>query len=563
MDYLKIIINGYNETHEQRTPFVSYFKREAQKAKRDDFCEYVDFFNGCKNAVRNIKRNIEGQCRKDRQENQFMIDYINKELATKGFVEYANKTVTGINEINKDLKIWESQRDCVDIKNYYYKDGNKDFFERANDPQFTYVESTEIESAIQQAEIELNNKTSGNNMKNERELAELLFDKFRETNCKTNEIVMMRSIRFGVIDKLNPKEKEIFCTILNGLIFTGYYTYQEDSPECIRLTEKGYDYIYDDDKIEIMKQKPWIIPEVEKTDWDRAYNKLWKVIGSQDTAIHYIGGSQFYKFVYELCDDIPPSYSNYIEQRKGKELSTSRMNYYKDLIDHLDEEKRFQLYVNIQIFIEDNLVETIEQTDELDLNSIGNTSVEKITRNIVVEEHKDHTTGKQENDNNDTPTVFISYSWDNKEHEDWVVKLATKLRENGVDAILDKWDLDKLGKPLPNFMEQSISKAQRVICIMTPNYKKKTEKSEGGVGYEYSIITAEIFTDDVNTSKFIPLFRNGTNQDAIPTALNGRKYVDMRNNTEFEDKFMHELLRDIFDKPKYKKPEIGKKPTFD
>lgn len=163
----------------------------------------------------------------------------------------------------------------------------------------------------------------------------------------------------------------------------------------------------------------------------------------------------------------------------------------------------------------------------------------------------------------EAPKVFISYSWDNEEHEKWILELATKLRENGVDAILDKWDLGPLGKPLPNFMETSISKSQRVICVMTPNYKKKTDNLAGGVGYEYSIISGEIFTDDINTSKFIPLFRNGTDADAIPTILKGRKYVDMRDDSKFEDKFFHELLRDIHNAPKFKRPLMGKKPTFD
>lgn len=160
------------------------------------------------------------------------------------------------------------------------------------------------------------------------------------------------------------------------------------------------------------------------------------------------------------------------------------------------------------------------------------------------------------------PVVFISYSWDSPQHEEWVINLATKLRENGVDAILDKWDLGFLGKLLPHFMETSISQSQRVICVMTPNYKKKTENLTGGVGYEYSIITAEIFTDSINTSKFIPLFRSGTDTDAIPIALKGRKYVDMRDDTQFDEKFIHELLRDIYEEPKFKKPAIGKKTKF-
>ena len=398
-------------------------------------------------------------------------------------------------------------------------------------------------------------------MKNERELAELIFDTFRKANCKTNEIVMMRSINFGVIDKLNPKEKEIFFTVLNGLIFTGYYTYQSDSPECIRLTEKGYDYIYDNDLVQEMLKKPWVIPQVDETDWNKAFYKLWKVIGPQDTATNYIGGSQFYKFIMELCDDIPPSYSIYIEQRRDKNLSTSRVEYYNDLINHLDEEKRKELYVNIQLFLEKDTVSKNTETDEFSFETVLNK-----TETIIVEDNKPDPKSIILNTAETTeiiPTVFISYSWDSQEHENWIINLASKLCDNGVNAILDKWDLGSLGKPLPHFMENSITKSQRVICVMTPNYKKKTENLAGGVGYEYSIISADIFTNGINTSKFIPLFRSGTDTDAIPTVLNGRKYVDMRDDSNFEDKFLNELLRDIHEEPKFKKPTLGKKPTFD
>lgn len=36
------------------------------------------------------------------------------------------------------------------------------------------------------------------------------------------------------------------------------------------------------------------------------------------------------------------------------------------------------------------------------------------------------------------PKLFISYSWSSEEHGQWVINLATSLRESGVDVILDK-----------------------------------------------------------------------------------------------------------------------------
>ena len=62
--------------------------------------------------------------------------------------------------------------------------------------------------------------------------------------------------------------------------------------------------------------------------------------------------------------------------------------------------------------------------------------------------------------------AFISYSWSNAEHEDWVLDLATRLRESGVDAILDKWDL-KEGQEANAFMEKMVSDEEitKVIIV--------------------------------------------------------------------------------------------------
>ena len=67
--------------------------------------------------------------------------------------------------------------------------------------------------------------------------------------------------------------------------------------------------------------------------------------------------------------------------------------------------------------------------------------------------------------------------------------------------------------------------------------------------------------EDVKTEKFIPLFRNGT-EDDIPTFLLGRSYVDMRDDSTYEEA-VETLARDIWNEPKYKKPLIGSKPKFD
>lgn len=99
-------------------------------------------------------------------------------------------------------------------------------------------------------------------------------------------------------------------------------------------------------------------------------------------------------------------------------------------------------------------------------------NIEKVMKDQEKQQERE-TTNSEENKAVKRPKVFISYSWDDKEHEDWVLKLAKDLRcKNGIDIILDKWDM-KLGKPLTHFMAHAITDSDRVICVMTPNYKKK------------------------------------------------------------------------------------------
>lgn len=402
-------------------------------------------------------------------------------------------------------------------------------------------------------------------MKTERELAELIFDKFREQKCKTGQIITLKSIKYDkFIMNLNPIEQDLFYKVLNELQYTGYYDYEKDLGEILRLTEKGYQYIYDDEKRSLMQKIPWIIPEKEGTNWDRAYHKLWKAIGEKEKAIFYISGPKFYGFILDLYDNIPPSYSQYIQCRKEKApFSTSRVDYYKDLINLLDEDTRYQLYINIQVFIEDRILDENDQDTNINIPSNTSPFLDDVVENTPskkVEEKafKDISNEKSSSNNEDTPKVFISYSWDDEAHKNWVLNLATKLKDKGVNVILDQWDL-KLGGLIPKFMENSVYNSDRVICVITPNYKEKTINLHGGVGYEYSIISAKIW-EEVETQKFIPLLRVGDNEN-IPVSLKGRMYIDMRKDNNFED-MLNKLLEDILNSPKNIKIPIEAEPEY-
>jgi hypothetical protein len=138
--------------------------------------------------------------------------------------------------------------------------------------------------------------------------------------------------------------------------------------------------------------------------------------------------------------------------------------------------------------------------------------------------------------------VFISYSWDSEEHKTWVLEFAKRLRNDGLDAIIDALNL-RLGERAPKFMETSVRDSDRVLVICTPEYKRRFDQRKGGAGYEGHIITGEI-VNEVGKNKFIPVLRIGDWKDSLPTALSGIHGVDLRADSLSE---YRKLLGELYD----------------
>ena len=157
----------------------------------------------------------------------------------------------------------------------------------------------------------------------------------------------------------------------------------------------------------------------------------------------------------------------------------------------------------------------------------------------------------------ETPKVFISYSHDSPEHKQWVSEFAAKLRRNGIDPILDQWDLG-LGDDITRFMERGIVNADRVLVICTDKYVSKANADEGGVGYERMIVNAEL-VQNLGTDKFIPIIRQASGKEKTPTFLGTRVYADFTNDTQF-DVECEKLIHELHEMPIVEKPPFGKSP---
>jgi hypothetical protein len=155
------------------------------------------------------------------------------------------------------------------------------------------------------------------------------------------------------------------------------------------------------------------------------------------------------------------------------------------------------------------------------------------------------------------PKVFVSYSHDTEVHKDWVLSLATRLVANGVDVILDQWDLT-LGSDLPRFMETGLTTAQRVLAVCTEPYVTKANVGRGGVGYEKMILTAQLM-HDISADRIIPIIRNNILVPPVPTFLSSRVYIDFRDDLAYEARYA-ELLRDIHGQQSKPRPPLGPNP---
>ena len=161
------------------------------------------------------------------------------------------------------------------------------------------------------------------------------------------------------------------------------------------------------------------------------------------------------------------------------------------------------------------------------------------------------------------PRLFISYSWSTSEHEQWVIDLATELVNSGVDVVLDKWDLRE-GHDSIAFMEKMVTdpSISKVILVCDQVYASKADGRSGGVGTETQIISAEVYTKQ-SQDKFVAVIaeKSDTGKPYLPTYYKSRIYVDLSESDRYAENF-EKLLRWIFDKPLYLKPEIGKPPSF-
>jgi predicted secreted protein len=150
--------------------------------------------------------------------------------------------------------------------------------------------------------------------------------------------------------------------------------------------------------------------------------------------------------------------------------------------------------------------------------------------------------------------VFISYSHDSPEHLERVLRLSNRLRRDGIDCLIDQYEMSPR-EGWPRWTMSQIEEARFVLVVCTETYHRRVRgKEETGKGlgakWEGAIITQELYDSEANNDKFIPVLFASEDVAHVPVYLRGvTRYV-------LDDDYEN-LYRRITNQPKHLKPALG------
>src|ERR1044071_5812189 len=155
------------------------------------------------------------------------------------------------------------------------------------------------------------------------------------------------------------------------------------------------------------------------------------------------------------------------------------------------------------------------------------------------------------------PKVFISYSHDSPEHEDRVLDLAERLVEkDGIDVSLDRF-VNPPPASWPKWMSAEMKAADFILVVCSATYLAKVEGNvkpgEGkGIKWESLLSYQQIYDNDSDSSRFIPVLLEGGKYEDIPEPMRGGSHYRPEDDAEYEN-----LIRHITNQPETPKPKPG------
>ncbi|MEZ5479241.1 MAG: toll/interleukin-1 receptor domain-containing protein [Thiolinea sp.] len=121
--------------------------------------------------------------------------------------------------------------------------------------------------------------------------------------------------------------------------------------------------------------------------------------------------------------------------------------------------------------------------------------------------------------------LFISYSHDSAPHRAAVLSLANRLRQDGLDCMIDQYVNGFPAEGWQRWMETQIEQADFVLVVCTALYLKRyrglDEDGGRGVTFEGVVISQTLYDAYYRNTKFVPVLPDDGDFEQVPLALKG------------------------------------------
>lgn len=133
--------------------------------------------------------------------------------------------------------------------------------------------------------------------------------------------------------------------------------------------------------------------------------------------------------------------------------------------------------------------------------------------------------------------IFVTYSWIDDDPDEKVLSLVEKLRRNGYEAKCDVMYIQKESSiHFAEMMAKNMREAEKVIIVLSEQYKAKANLFKGGVGEEYRYILEDI---NKKRNKYILVSFLKDRSKVVPDFLTGRKIIYLDSEDSYDILYHH------------------------
>jgi len=135
--------------------------------------------------------------------------------------------------------------------------------------------------------------------------------------------------------------------------------------------------------------------------------------------------------------------------------------------------------------------------------------------------------------------IFISYTHDSADHQDRVLSLSERLRQDGIETLLDQYVNGSPQQGWPRWMLDQLDEADWVLVVCSETYYRRFRGREQpgkgrGADWEGALITQEIYDSRSRSVKFVPVFLTVFNEEWIPDPLRAVTYYQLTSQSAYD-----------------------------